>query len=109
MGLLVWQNYARAQPNALPNGATRVVLQPGQMSVAVVRSSTVTLTLPAGASWTTSGTPIVGLPISFTQPSGTQTFNIMASANPGQMAPITASWVDSTGAPQTTTVNVQLT
>lgn len=108
VGLLVWQNYANAQPNTLPANS-QVNLAPGQQAVNVPRSSTVTLALPAGASWTTAGTPIVGLPISFTQPAGAQTFNVTASANPGQMAPITASWVDSTGTAQTTTVNVTLT
>jgi hypothetical protein len=106
--LLLWQNYAKAAP-ALGAANSQINLQPGQQTANIPRSTTVTLALPAGAAWTTAGTPIQGLPIAITQPSGNQTFNITASANPGNMAPVTASWVDSTGTAQTTTVNITLT
>ena len=108
VALLIYQNYANAG-QTLPAANSQINLQPGQQTANIPRSTTVTLALPAGASWTTAGTPIQGLPIAVTQPTGNQTFNITASANPGQMAPVTASWVDSTGTAQTTTVNITLT
>lgn len=107
VALLLWQKYASASQSALPANS-QVTLQPGQQSATAQRSTTVSLALPTGASWTTAGLAIQGI-TAVAQPTGTQIFNIVVSATPGAMTPVTASWTDVAGKAQTSTVNITIT
>ena len=111
VGALVYANYAQAANPAAGSNATTYSLNitPGAQTATFPRSSTIVLALPNGANWATTGTPVNGLPITVTQPTGNQTFNITASANPGNMAPLTLSWTDSGGTAQTTNLQITLT
>lgn len=110
VGALVYANYAQAASTPAAAGTTYSLnITPGAQTATFPRSSTIVLALPNGANWATTGTPVNGLPITVTQPTGNQTFNITASANPGNMAPLTLSWTDSGGTAQTTNLQITLT
>jgi hypothetical protein len=110
VGLLIYQKYAVAAPAAAPAiapaqypASATVALQPGATTVAVAPNGSVVLTLPAGASWSTSTTPIPSLASTGVQPTGTQSMNVTMGASSGV---ITANWTDSSGNAQSTTINV---
>jgi hypothetical protein len=94
---------AATTPPTLP-GSANVALQPGATTVAVSPGGQVTLTLPAGASWAALN-PVSPVQAVSTPPTGNQTYTLVMSTVAGT-TPITASWVDSTGTAQLTTVNV---
>lgn len=77
-----------------------VMLQPGSTTIAPAVGSTVTLTLPANASWT-NVTDTAGV-IQATY----SAFNSPVSFIAATADTVTATWNDGTGAIQTTTINV---
>ena len=94
---------AAAATPVLP-GSASVALQPGATTVAVSPGGQVTLTLPQGASWA-SVNPVSPIQAASTPPSGNQTYTLVMS-NVAGTTPVTASWTDSSGTSQLTTVNI---
>lgn len=105
---LIWYEKEKtaSAATALPPGTTTVNLQPGATTVAVAKGGTVTLVLPTGASWASTN-PISPVQAASVLPTGNTPYSLVMSAVAG-VTPMTASWVDSTGASQVTTVNVSV-
>jgi len=101
-----YKAHADTTPLALPSGnpaAVTLPLQPGGQYASIAPNGTVTLTLPTGAKWSTSATPISPLTSGAAQPTGNQSMPITFVSTGGA---ITANWVDANGAAQTTSISV---
>ena len=102
VGIVVYEKHAKASTPSLPS-STQVALQPGATAVAIAKNGSILLTLPTGATWTS----LQPLQASATPPSGSAAFNVTFGTQTGTF-PLVATWVDSTGKTQTTTVNVSV-
>jgi hypothetical protein len=107
-GLIYYEKTAAASSPALAQpGTVTVNLQPGGTTVAVAKGGTVTLVLPQGASWATTNAISPVQAGSVAPSAGNPAYSLVMSTVAG-VTPITASWVDSTGTAQTTTVNISV-
>jgi hypothetical protein len=95
---------ATAATTSTSSSNPTVTLAPGSQTTTVVHGGAVLVSLPTGASWSTTGTPITPLATGATQPSGTQSYSLLTST--AGTYTLTANWTDSTGAAQQTTFTV---
>lgn len=102
--LLVYLFWPKPATTAVLPGSASIALQPGATTVAVTPGGQVTLTLPQGASWASTN-PVAPIQAASTPPSGNQTYTLVMSTVAGT-TPVTASWTDSNGTAQITTVNI---
>lgn len=104
VGVYLIEKNAAAAPATTAAGAlpasTVVNLQPGATAVAVAMNGSISLVLPTGATWASSN-PITPIAAGAPAPNGS-IYVVTVGTAPGA---VTASWVDSSGNAQTTTVN----